>query len=232
MIVEATRVFRHENKYFINNSDAMLLSTRLPLMMQRDENADENGEYFIRSLYFDDLYDASLREKVDGTDPRSKVRIRAYNMRDNVIKLECKQKQNQYIYKQSLNITRAQCDALIEGDCDWLLHIDSNFARQMYMLFRLKQLRPRVIVDYVREAYVFPAEEVRVTIDKQLHTGLYQTGMFDAQTPTIPAMERGQSVLEVKFNKYLVPGVRSLIQIGRVQRSAVSKYCLCRQYEQ
>ncbi len=230
--MEATRIFRHENKYFINNTDAMILSARLPLLMQRDENADENGNYFIRSLYFDDVYNASLQEKEDGTDPRIKIRIRAYNLDERVIKLECKQKQNQYIYKQSLNITRKQCDALIAGDSDWLLHIDNNFARQMYMLFRFKQMRPRVIVDYVREAYVFPVEEVRVTIDKELHTGLYQTGLFDAETPTVPAMEPSQSVLEVKFNKYLVPGIRSLIQIGRVQRSAVSKYCLCRQYEQ
>ena len=33
--MQEQRVFRHENKYFISNGDALVLSARLPLMMQR-----------------------------------------------------------------------------------------------------------------------------------------------------------------------------------------------------
>ena len=94
--------YRHELKYYITEGDYALLKRKLSLTMEQDAFAKKNGgEYFIRSLYFDDRDDSAFREKLDGTDERDKFRIRIYNMRDDVIKLECKHKSNGYIKKQS-----------------------------------------------------------------------------------------------------------------------------------
>ena len=57
------RPFRHELKYYINQGDAQVLSRRLSLTMDRDQNADEYGEYHIRSLYFDDTINSAVRDK-------------------------------------------------------------------------------------------------------------------------------------------------------------------------
>ena len=48
-------VFRHELKFFISRHDHIILANKLKSLMGRDKNADETGNYHIRSLYFDDL---------------------------------------------------------------------------------------------------------------------------------------------------------------------------------
>ena len=47
-------------------------------VMARDAHTQQ-GVYRIRSLYFDNLADKALREKLDGVNGREKFRIRYYN---------------------------------------------------------------------------------------------------------------------------------------------------------
>ena len=86
-------VFRHEWKHEINYSDMIILRQRLRAVMKPDENAVD-GKYFIRSLYFDNLSDKALREKIDGVNCREKFRIRYYNGDTSLIHLEKKSKIN------------------------------------------------------------------------------------------------------------------------------------------
>ena len=101
----------------------------------------------------------------------------------------------------------------------------------MFTLFATRHLRPAVIVDYTREAYVFPVENVRITFDKNIRTGYRSFDIFDRELPTYPAADEYDMVLEVKFNEYLPTFVRSLIQTASHTRSAISKYVLSRKYE-
>lgn len=224
--------YRHELKYYITEGDHALLSRKLLLTMEQDAFAKKSGgEYFIRSLYFDDRDDSAFREKLDGIDERDKFRIRIYNMRDDAIKLECKHKSNGYIKKQSLTLSRGEYDMLMQGKRSFLLSRPEPFARRMYLEFAQRALKPAVIVDYMREPYVFPMEDVRVTFDKNIRTAYRATDLFDAALPTYPVIDEGAMVLEVKFNRYLLTYVRALLQLDRCQRSAISKYVLCRKFE-
>ena len=69
---------RHEIKLLITYADYIDLSNRLSNIMSRDPNASSNNDYFIRSLYFDDIYNTSYTTKVDGVDNRTKYIIRIY----------------------------------------------------------------------------------------------------------------------------------------------------------
>ena len=164
-------------------------------------------------------------------DDRDKFRIRAYNGSDDVIKLECKHKEGSYIAKQSIRLSRGECESLIRGDYAFLLSRREPFARRMFAEFATKCLRPRVIVDYTREAYVYPVEDVRITFDKDIRTAYRGTSLFDMTQPTYPVITDGDLVLEVKFNNYLPSYIRELLQIDSHTRSAVSKYCICRKFE-
>ena len=73
---------RHEIKYFISTRDVPLMVERLETVMFRDRHADENGNYFVRSLYFDDIFDTALNEKLAGVNERDKYRIRIYELDD------------------------------------------------------------------------------------------------------------------------------------------------------
>lgn len=226
------KVFRHENKYYINYKDHMVLQTALSSVMRLDSNADEYGGYHIRSLYFDDIYETALAEKIAGTDNRCKYRIRIYNYSDGIIKLEKKQKHGKFIKKTSMNLTREECDSIIAGDSSFLLEKPHKLAKEFYLQTRTRLLKPKVVVDYWREAYVYPIEDVRVTFDIDLKGSTMLTDIFDPNMPVLPVFDNGIMVLEVKFNKYLPEAIKcALNSVGAAKRSAISKYVLCRKYD-
>ncbi|MDD4075933.1 MAG: polyphosphate polymerase domain-containing protein [Eubacteriales bacterium] len=223
--------YRHELKYYLNQGEYTLLHQRLRRAMEQDAHArKQGGEYFIRSLYFDDYNDGALRTKLDGLDNRDKYRIRIYNMQDDVIKLERKHKKEGYILKDSLSLNREEAEALIDGAYSFLSDRPEPFAKAMFGAFA-GGLKPVVIVDYTREPYVFPLQDVRVTFDKNIRTGYRSVDLFNPDIVTYPVIDGYDMVMEVKFNQYLSTYIRSLIQTGSAQQSAISKYCLCRKYE-
>lgn len=223
--------YRHELKYYLNQGEAFLLGKRLALTMRRDANANEYGEYHIRSLYFDDCSNTAMQDKLDGVEERKKFRIRIYNIKDDVIKLECKEKQGQFITKSSLALTREQCDLLIAQKPTFLLGLGDPLAMEMYHHMRTRLLKPAVIVDYIREAFVYPFQDVRITFDKDLHTGVFSKDLFDPNLPTVRAIEGYDTILEVKFNKFLPAYFHQLVQTDSLQRCAISKFCIARKFE-
>lgn len=224
-------IYRHELKYFVSYGEYMLIRERLRHILKCDPYAGKNGAYHIRSLYFDDHTDTALKTKLSGDDEREKVRIRIYNLSDSVIKLESKRKNGPYISKTSLRITREQADLLAAGDARALRGMDSPLAIYVYNLMRARLLRPVVLVDYTREAYVHPVQNVRITFDKELSSGVFSKNLFSGHVATAPALEHGLMVLEIKFASYFPDFLRSLVQTDHFQRSAISKYVICRQFE-
>lgn len=99
--------FRHEQKYLISNLEKDILVKRMDAFMQRDAYAS-NGRYMIRSLYFDDFTNSAYMEKLGGATTRKKYRIRCYDYSDSIIKLECKHKQERYIYIRKLLLSRCK----------------------------------------------------------------------------------------------------------------------------
>ena len=222
---------RHELKYHITPAEMTVLRSVLTPVMQLDPNGDEHNEYHIRSLYFDTINDDALEEKIAGVGNRKKYRMRIYNFSDEVIKLECKSKYGDLISKQSVSIPRELAEQLIAGDPDGLQRMRHPLLHDVYREMRTKLLRPVVIVDYVREAYIHPAQDVRITFDKTLRTGMYATDMFNPQLPTFPVFDDPVDILEVKYNEFLPTYIQSILSGVTAQRSAVSKYTWCRRYE-
>ena len=222
---------RHELKYLITPAELSVLRGVLKPITQFDPNGDENNEYIIRSLYFDTINDDALMEKIAGVGNRKKYRIRIYNFSDRVIKLECKSKYGDLISKQSVSIPRDLAEQLIAGDPEGLQRMRHPLLHDVYREMRTRLLRPAVIVDYVREAYLHPAQEVRITFDKQLRTGLYSTDILNPSLPTYPVFDDPVEVLEVKYDEFLPAHLQTVLSGITAQRSAVSKYTWCRRYE-
>ncbi len=223
--------FRHELKYFINQGEAFLLEEKLHATMDRDPFAHRKHGYFIRSLYFDNYANRAVHDKIDGVEDRKKYRIRIYNLKDDNIRLECKEKKSNYISKRSIAIQRSTCEALMQGNPLPLLKYKHPLALEMYIAMTSELLRPVVLVDYTRQAFVHPLQDVRITIDKDLRTGFLCTDLFDPNVATISAKGSYDMILEVKFNQYLPSYFHQLIQMESLQKSAISKYIYCRQFE-
>ena len=222
---------RHEKKYWIHEDDLIELRRKLSQVLQRDEHANKDGEYFIRSLYFDDFENSAYYEKLDGVMGRDKYRIRIYNLSDKVIFLERKRKVGDLIQKSSARITREVAEELIYGDPSSLLGTDNPLLMDMYVLMSTKLLRPKVLVDYTRETFVHPVENTRITFDKHLATCPGHIDLFSKKLLTMSPIDENHEILEVKYDTYLPDFIADLLADTPTENCAISKYVLCRRFE-
>ena len=220
--------YRHEWKHEINLSDLITLRQRLRAVAKTDTHVINNA-YKIRSLYFDNLSDKALREKLDGVNRREKFRIRYYNGDTSLIHLEKKSKISGLGRKESAVLTKEEAQAVIDGDYTWMTHTSDSLIRELHYKMTTQLLRPKTIVDYTREPYIFSAGNVRITLDYNIRTGLLCTDFLNPECVTIPAGD-APIVLEVKWDAYLPDIIRDAIQLGSRRSCAFSKYAACRIY--
>ncbi len=220
--------YRHEWKHEISASDRIALRQRLGAVAEPDPHAVD-GKYFIRSLYFDDLQDTALREKIDGVNRREKFRIRYYNRDTSLIHLEKKSRWNGLGRKESVTLTREEAQAIAEGRTEWMMASGEPLLQELYSKIKTKGLRPKTIVDYVREPYIFRPGNVRVTLDYDIRTGLFCTDFLNPGCVTLPAGD-DTIILEVKWDSFLPSVIRDAIQLKGRHTTAFSKYAACRIY--
>ncbi len=218
--------YRHEYKYPITRGEAFMLAPRLSRVMAPDPHAAD-GKYVIRSLYFDNYRDTALLEKAEGTNPRAKFRIRIYNGSDEVITLEKKVKCRDLTQKLQARLTREECDRILSGDTDWMLHDGRGVVAELYARMKTQNLRPKTLVEYTRTPFIYAPGNVRVTLDCDIRTGLCGTDLFDPH-PLTPTGEL--DVLEVKYDRYLPDIIRRLISPVSRDRQSFSKYEVCRKF--
>ena len=181
-------------------------------------------------MYFDDIHNTALFEKQSGVLKRKKYRIRIYNLKDSVIKLEKKSRVAQFIHKESAPLTRQEYDMIINQDIDFLKESGNKLFHEFYFDIVSSLFKPRVIVDYIREAFIWDASNVRITFDKYLKTGLYETDIFNKDIPTIDVLEEPKMILEIKYDNFLPDFIRCILQINSNQKYAISKYVICRKF--
>ena len=220
--------YRHEWKHEITLSDRLVLRQRLRAAARPDGHA-RDGRYFTRSLYFDNLADKALREKLDGVDRREKFRIRYYDYDTSLIRLEKKSKRNGLGRKVSAPLTAEEAGALAEGRWDWMPASGRDLVLELYSKMKSQGLRPRTIVDYTREAFVYAPGNVRVTLDYDIRTGLRCTDFLNPDCITVPAGD-APAILEVKWDAYLPAVIQDAVQLPGRRAGAFSKYAACRVY--
>ena len=222
--------FRHEWKHALTPADALAARGRLRIFLQPDPHAGSGGTYGIRSLYFDTPEDKALREKLDGADRREKFRIRYYNGDASLIHLEKKIKVNGLCGKRSTLLSQSEAQAIIDGELDWMLAArDRPLVTELYAKMKTQGLRPKTIVDYTREPFVYAPGNVRVTLDYGIRTGLRCTDFLNPHCVTIPAGEP-VTILEVKWDEFLPAIIRDAVQLTGRRTAAFSKYAACRMY--
>ena len=220
--------YRHEWKHEISVSDMIAIRQRMRAIAKPDHHALD-GTYRIRSLYFDNLADRALREKIDGVNCREKFRIRYYNSDQSFIRLEKKSKWNGLGNKQSTTLSAEEAQAIVDGDLDWMMDSDRLLLQELYTKMTVQGLRPKTIVDYTREPFVYAPGNVRVTLDYDIRTGLGCTDFLNPNAITIPAGD-APIILEVKWDEYLPSVIRDAVQLNSVRTTAFSKYAICRIY--
>ena len=205
----------------------MLIASRLKTVMPLDIHQNGNA-YLIRSLYFDDILDRCMDENDAGVDQRQKFRIRMYGPHAQPIHLEIKEKSNSMNKKLSCDLTETECRQIIEGTLP--LGFDQRRPlTQLQLQMRCALMRPKVIIEYERTAFVHPTGNVRITFDRNIMASRHCKEFFADRLPgAVPLLPVGIHVLEVKYDELLPDFIAKALEIGKLQQTAFSKYYLGR----
>ena len=196
------------------------------MVMEKDTHGKE-GAYFIRSQYYDSLYDSDLRDNLDGMYEKRKIRLRIYSLSDEIVKLEYKCKNGSDGIKYSLPIKREEALRMEQGDMDFLLKYDNELALRLYMRMTEGCYRPKTIIDYNRLAFAYPAGDVRITFDTNIRTSVCPYGLFD-EMPVNALSNEEQMLMEVKYTGFLPDTIRKILDDTENLASAHSKYSRAR----
>ncbi len=221
-------VYRSEWKYYLSLGEYHYLKGLLMGVMSPDPNMGERGEYYIRSLYFDSLDNIDYMTKLAGVERRKKIRIRVYDTGAAKAKLEIKNRYNAYMLKESLVMDKSDVLSMISGDYGVLLKYDTDMARKAKGIMEGCRYSPKTIVDYEREAFVYPEHNVRVTFDKNIRA-VSSDALFDGNLAMTPLLREPVMVLEVKYDRVLPEFIKNAISSARLLNSSISKYCMARE---
>ena len=217
---------RHEEKYIIDYQQYAMIKSRIQSVLTPDIHGD-HGTYLITSLYYDDHLDNALAEKQDGLPEHSKFRIRTYGCSDAAIHLERKDKHGIMTHKLSAGLTKAQLYGMLDGRYD--LDAFSGNAYDLVAQMAGGQLIPTVAVRYLRDAYVYPGTDLRLTFDTNLEAIRPDPqALFSTSFTGIPVLDHNSIIMEIKYGSHLPAFLRKLTNVS-CQQLSVSKYALCRE---
>jgi len=220
--------YRYELKFLLTKKKAEVLKYRLSLIMDKDNySLNSNGEYYIRSLYYDDVFNTAYYEKLNGYYEREKYRIRYYNLDDTFITLELKGKKGDVSYKQRSIISKEEYLLINSGDYDKIDVGNRELLREFIDAVKFKNLKPSIIVDYTRIAYTYPYEDVRITFDEDVMSGKYNYDLLSNDIDFYSVLDNDNVILEVKYNNKLPSFLNDVIKTVPMVRIAVSKFALC-----
>ncbi len=224
------QVKRNELKYYISNLEYQVLSKKLTQVLSPDSYSIPGKGYFIRSLYFDSHDDECLYDKQSGDMFRAKYRMRIYDTASDIVKFEIKNKANNQIFKETATISKQSAYKIIDGDYGELLTYNNPILNKIFKVFTAKQYKPKVIIDYTRDAFMFDFFNLRITFDKDLHSCNTDYDIFSDNLHTIPVILEGKQIMEIKYETALPEYIHRMLQLDAVERMAISKYTLGRRF--
>lgn len=211
---------RYEIKYLITEEQCERLKTLFqPYMMD-----DEYGKSTIRNVYFDTPSYLLIRNSVEKPVYKEKLRLRSYGETnaDSTVFLEVKKKFKGVVYKRRLKLKEGQAlDYILNG----VKLPDSQIFREIdYFVSYYKELIPRVVISYEREAFYSRTDHTfRMTFDRNV---LYRQEDLSLEKGVYGKciLEPGKVLMEVK-TAYAIPlWLASFLSENKIYKTSFSKY--------
>lgn len=221
-----SNVARFEYKYRLDLRTYLSVANALRALTRHDRYslAGHDRRYFVRSLYFDTFDYQAYTEKVAGVCQRAKYRIRTYGPeaeQTSFVKMEIKAKHGNLTSKHDESVPLRESEHFLQTRRWSEPHgpVCLDFQRQVL----LKNLTPKVLVDYEREALV-PRDggTERITFDHEVRFATAGE-LFPRRTFFVKA--RPQTiVMEVKVRDTSPPWLEDIVRRYELTSLPNSKY--------
>lgn len=220
---EALTVSRSELKFLLNLEDRMKLIAALDKILVPDAYGSYDG-YRVRSVYFDGLDNQDYNEKMQKLDFVKRIRIRAYSAQDQTAKFEIKKKWTHSQIKDSVSVSREDAIEIVNGNFEVLKKYDDPTAELGYEICTTMGYRPVSTVEYKRRAYTHPSFSTRITLDNELQYSNWGNDLFNENPNYIEVLPITKTILEVKFDRFLLPQLQDVLSAINLQKCPVSKF--------
>ena len=128
--------------------------------------------------------------------------------------------------KESCPVTADECQKIIDGDIEFLKDSEHELMHEFYAKMKYQLLRPKCIVSYTRECFVYPPGNVRVTFDMDIGRS---NNVKEFLNPDLEFLRLfHNAILEVKWDEYLPGIIRDCVQVKSRRSAAFSKYAAVR----
>ena len=200
--------------------------------LDRFSRLSGTGRYFIRSLYFDTSDYRCYAEKMTGEHNRIKLRIRSYfpdRASAQFVTFEIKSRLGSEIFKHASRLSLEEYDRFEQTR---RMATGNDPALDEFMrLMLLRQLTPRVLVDYEREAFdPRDASGVRITFDHALRYA--ETSQLFPEHPFFRKSLPQLVVMEIKTRESAPPWVTRLVESYGLRSVPNSKYAVSIEHTQ
>lgn len=222
--------FRNELKYYADAHDLFIIEEKVKRVLDIDKYVNPTkGYYIVSSLYFDDYEDDCYHSNEFSLGLRKKYRIRMYNRDSNVLILEKKEKKNNRSHKTQYRLTQEEYFQIFYGDVGALhWQTEAPLLKEFTLEIMLRLFRPKVIVHYERTPYLYYSGNVRVTLDKNIATSSEIDRFIDGSYSTIPVLETGSHLVEMKYDEFLPEHIKQIVQTDSLEQATFSKYYIAR----
>lgn len=216
-------VYRKEVKFLVTLPDRLYLLDALSQILTPDAYGGYNG-YTVRSVYFDSITNEDYWDKKEHKDEKKRIRVRVYDPDDKKAKFELKRKSFGRELKESVVITREDAIRILNRDYSALLNYDSDTARYAYDLMTTRLYRPVSLVEYDRRAFTHPNFNTRITMDNNLRYCDFCYDLFSHNFNFKSAMPKDETILEVKYDRFLFKQIQDVLSQCDLTRKPVSKF--------
>jgi hypothetical protein len=216
-------VHRCEKKFAIGFEDRIRLLEAFNILLTPDVNGGKFG-YVVRSTYFDSIDNIDYLNKINKVRERKKIRLRVYNSGASTAKYEIKFKTGDDQVKKSVTITKEDALAIINQDFSVLLKYENPTAQYGYKIMTAGLYRPVSFIQYDRRAFTHRDFNTRITLDNNVLYSNRALNLFAPQLGHCTPVMSNNSVLEVKYEKYLLPYIQEMILSCEHLSKRISKF--------
>ena len=211
---------RYELKYLMTRRQKEQLLRQMEPHMSPDEYARSS----VRSIYYDTPDHRLIRQSIDSTVYKEKLRLRSYGRPEesDEVFIELKKKYRDVVYKRRISLPCGQAEACLDGR---EALPDSQIGGEIaYTLGFYVLLQPALFLSYDREAFRASDDgDLRVTFDENIRCRQQELCLGSLPWGT-PLLDRDMVLMELKTPD-AVPlwMVRALSEQG-LYRCSFSKY--------
>jgi hypothetical protein len=224
---------RFELKYIIDEATAL----KVREFVQAYLDVDEYGigrpgfSYPVHSLYIDSDALKLYWETINGDKNRYKLRLRYYSLDPKVpVFFEIKRRMNNCILKQRGAVKLNAVEPLLTGTPLVQEHMAGQKPKDFMAVQRFLDLshtlyaKPRIHIFYMREAYVSPDGEVRVTLDRDVYGDENPWPRLKVDLIRPVKAFGDKVILELKFTNRFPQWFNHMVRSFHVMQCGAAKY--------